>query len=267
MGRRTNGGGCICRAIRLESKSFTAGVILRKFSATTVDANGHETFSVGGLANRLRKSANLERLAVYLDHGKEELAPKGTNWASINAEEWDHFFLQGIADDTAVPQRQYLLYPIDGRAHYERRGKKERRQDMKSVQRANLSLNRFMLSLTRQQYLDIQVCLSWKLFENLFSRSKVCSLFMVPCCDQETSNRIAVKAALNKLPFKDYRPKGGVKEVPREWWLYAYKALKTTRVKIDWGAVVQARADQRRFKIPPVPSGSFHFPVLHRWFR
>ena len=48
---------------------FAAGVTLESLTVNTVDASGTAAFSVGGLAERMRKSAKLARLAVYFDVG------------------------------------------------------------------------------------------------------------------------------------------------------------------------------------------------------
>lgn len=209
---------------RLEGETFTSGVILHRLSATTVDAHGNETFSVGGLANRLRKIARLQRLAVYMDHGKHELIPRGSNhdasgWSSLKQERWDELFLPGLAHDNDVPHRQYLLYPIDGKGHYERRGKKESHRDMEAVQHASISLDRFMLALSKQQYVDLQ----------------------------GTSNRLSIKMARKKLPYGEKRPHVPVKDHPAQWWEYAVEAIKQTRSKVYFSEVAEANRTRKLY--------------------
>ena len=51
----------------------------------TVDASGAAAFTVGGLAERMRKSAKLTGLAVYFDVGADSLAPDTAGgWESVS---------------------------------------------------------------------------------------------------------------------------------------------------------------------------------------
>ena len=62
---------------------FALGVTLASLALNTVDANGEPTFVGAGLAERMRKSATLERLAAYFDAGAASLRPDGVAWADV----------------------------------------------------------------------------------------------------------------------------------------------------------------------------------------
>jgi hypothetical protein len=210
--------------VRMEGETFAAGMTLHRLSVTTVDEHGNESFSVGGLVNRLQKVARLQRLAVYMDHGSSQSQPKNesgqpTQWYMMKQELWDDIFQPGIANDSGALHRQYLLYPIDAKGLYERRGNRESRRDMEAVQHVSISFDRFMLSLSKQQYIDLQ----------------------------GTSNRMYTKKAWKALPYGDKRPLVSVRQQPWKWWQYAYEAIKQTRLKVKWSELIAASKARKSY--------------------
>ena len=142
---------------------FAAGATLESLVINTVDASGAAAFTVGGLAERMRKSAKLTGLAVYFDVGADSLAPNTAGgWESVSPDALvaamepgvvvsntrgngnDASFvvapvhvmgpqpgsIDGSTGSTAAAaeqanRRQYLLEPVSASAYYERRGKRE----------------------------------------------------------------------------------------------------------------------------------------------
>ena len=149
---------------------FAAGVTLESLTVNTVDASGTAAFSVGGLAERMRKSAKLARLAVYFDVGAASVKPAGSDrWENVSPDDLVAAMEPGVGSDTntqttpattvrinpnpvAIHQattRQYLLKPVSAQAVYERRGKKEPRDDSKiSAQRIHLRIDSVGATLT-----------------------------------------------------------------------------------------------------------------------
>ena len=150
---------------------FAAGVTLESLTVNTVDASGTAAFSVGGLAERMRKSAKLARLAVYFDVGAASVKPAGSDrWENVSPDDLVAAMEPGVGSDTntqATPEatvrihnpnpvaihqattRQYLLKPVSAQAVYERRGKKEPRDDSKiSAQRIHLRIDSVGATLT-----------------------------------------------------------------------------------------------------------------------
>ncbi|XP_062075398.1 uncharacterized protein LOC133779453 [Humulus lupulus] len=66
---------------------FAAGVTLEKLLAVTVDDNGNETFITGGSLDRIQKSVELDRLALYLD---SDITPWHIDkpWEDLLPPEW-----------------------------------------------------------------------------------------------------------------------------------------------------------------------------------
>ena len=150
---------------------FAAGVTLESLTVNTVDASGTAAFSVGGLAERMRKSAKLARLAVYFDVGAASVKPAGSDrWENVSPDDLVAAMEPGVGSDTntqATPEatgrihnpnpvaihqattRQYLLKPVSAQAVYERRGKKEPRDDSNtSAQRIHLRIDSVGATLT-----------------------------------------------------------------------------------------------------------------------
>ena len=60
---------------------------LQSLEVQTVDETGQVAFNVKGLAERMRKSAVLTRLAAYFDVGAASLCPAGRRWVDLTAAE------------------------------------------------------------------------------------------------------------------------------------------------------------------------------------
>ena len=149
---------------------FAAGVTLESLNVNTVDASGTAAFSVGGLAERMRKSAKIARLAVYFDVGAASIKPAGSDrWENVSPDNLVAAMEPGVGSDAntqttpeatvcitpnpvAIHQattRQYLLKPVSAQAVYERRGKKEPRDDANtSAQRIHLRIDSVGATLT-----------------------------------------------------------------------------------------------------------------------
>ena len=149
---------------------FAAGVTLESLNVNTVDASGTAAFSVGGLSERMRKSAKIARLAVYFDVGAASIKPAGSDrWENVSPDNLVAAMEPGVGSDAntqttpeatvcitpnpvAIHQattRQYLLKPVSAQAVYERRGKKEPRDDANtSAQRIHLRIDLVGATLT-----------------------------------------------------------------------------------------------------------------------
>ena len=149
---------------------FAAGVTLESLNVNTVDASGTAAFSVGGLAERMRKSAKIARLAVYFDVGAASIKPAGSDrWENVSPDNLVAAMEPGVGSDAntqTTPEatvcitpnpvaihrattRQYLLKPVSAQAVYERRGKKEPRDDANtSAQRIHLRIDSVGATLT-----------------------------------------------------------------------------------------------------------------------
>ncbi|WVZ12338.1 hypothetical protein V8G54_016868 [Vigna mungo] len=140
---------------------FSSGVTLAKLAAFTVDEQGNETFDTSGALDRLRKSVQLERLALYhdSDHLPWEIDKR---WEDINPREWIEIFEDGINEPTDDPKfvskwarnRGYLVYPINAVLQYHRLGNQERANPEIPFEKVTLVLTEISLTLTESQYHD-----------------------------------------------------------------------------------------------------------------
>ena len=74
---------------------------LESLTVNTVDASGTAAFSVGGLAERMRKSAKLARLAVYFDVGAASVKPAGSDrWENVSPDDLVAAMEPGVGSDT-----------------------------------------------------------------------------------------------------------------------------------------------------------------------
>lgn len=91
---------------------FAVGVTLDKLSAFTVDNNGNETFVTGGALDRIQKSVELERLALYFD---ADISPWHLDkpWEDLLPSEWSQAFRFGTKDGkvatSLVREHSYIL--------------------------------------------------------------------------------------------------------------------------------------------------------------
>ncbi|KAI3834068.1 hypothetical protein MKX03_035864 [Papaver bracteatum] len=180
---------------------FSSGVTLAKLAAVTMDEQGNETFDTSGALDRLRKSLQLDRLAVY--HDSDTLPWKmDKKWEDLSPNEWIEIFEEGINEPPTghkvasswAQNRQYLVSPINGVLKYHRLGKQERVDPEIPFEKASLVLSDVSLTITEAQYHD---CL--KLLE-VVSRYKT------------------------HVDVSHLRPMVPVSEDPHVWWRYAVQA-------------------------------------------
>jgi hypothetical protein len=81
---------------------FAAGVTLQSLEVQSVDETGKVAFQVKGLAERMRKSAVLTRLAAYFDVGAQSLCPAGREWGDLTAAEFVAVMDPGTSSEAAV---------------------------------------------------------------------------------------------------------------------------------------------------------------------
>ncbi|KAJ8645273.1 hypothetical protein MRB53_007021 [Persea americana] len=140
---------------------FCSGVTLAKLAAVTMDEHGNETFDTSGVLDKLRKSLQLQRLAVYHDSdGSPWILDK--EWEDLSPKEWIEIFEDGINEpstDSAMASvwalnRKYLLSPINGVLKYHRLGKQERTDPEIPFEKASLVLDDVSLTVSEAQYHD-----------------------------------------------------------------------------------------------------------------
>ncbi|KAH8501006.1 hypothetical protein H0E87_016007 [Populus deltoides] len=185
---------------------FSCGVTLAKLAAVTTDEQGIETFDISGALDRLRKSLQLERLAVY--HDSDNLPwKKDKKWEDLSPEEWVEIFEDGVNEPSTghgmvskwAMNRNYLVSPINGALKYHRLGKQERSDPEIPFEKASLVLSDVSLTITEVQYHD------WiKLLE-------------------------AVSRYKTYVEISHLRPKIPVSDNPCLWWRYAAQAVLQQR--------------------------------------
>ncbi|KAL5700718.1 hypothetical protein ACHQM5_026131 [Ranunculus cassubicifolius] len=180
---------------------FSSGVTLAKLAAVTMDEQGNETFDTSGALDKLRKSLQLERLAVY--HDSDSPAWKiDKNWEDLSPREWIEIFEDGINEPSSdcvrgslwSLRRNYLVSPINGVLKYHRLGNQERKDPDIPFEKASLALGDVSLSISEAQYHD---CL--KLLE-------------------------AVSRYKTHVDVSHLRPMVPVSDDPLQWWRYAVQA-------------------------------------------
>ncbi|KAK3154093.1 hypothetical protein QOZ80_2BG0185880 [Eleusine coracana subsp. coracana] len=176
---------------------FATGFTLSRLAAVTVDEDGNETFDAGVALDKLRKSVELHRLAIYHDSDSDpwKLDKK---WEDLVPTEWSEVFQDGIDDHSGgsiwALNRNYLVSPINGTLKYKRLGKDERGDPDAPFEKASLVLSNVSLTVTEAQYYD-----GIKLLET-FSRFRT------------------------RVDVSHLRPVVPVKEDCRAWWRYAMLA-------------------------------------------
>ncbi|XP_062219043.1 uncharacterized protein LOC133918926 [Phragmites australis] len=176
---------------------FASGFTLSKLAAVTVDENGNETFDADVALDKLRKSVELHRLAIYHDSDSDpwKLDKK---WEDLNPTKWSEIFQDGIDDHSGnsiwAVNRNYLVSPINGTLKYKRLGKNERGDPDTPFEKASLVLSDVSLTVTEAQYYD-----GIKLLET-FSRFRT------------------------RVDVSHLRPVVPVKDDCRAWWRYAMLA-------------------------------------------
>lgn len=203
---------------------FAAGVTLEKLSAVTVDDSGKETFVTGGALDRIQKSVELDRLALYLD---SDIIPWNLDkpWEDLLPSEWVQVFRFGTKDgkpaDHLVKSHSYILQPVTGNAKYTKLRPNDSVDGAQPLQKAAVNLDDVTLCLSKNGYRDIL-----KLADNF--------------------------AAFNqRLKYAHYRPPVSVKSDPRSWWKYAFKAvsdqMKKASGKLSWEQVLRYARLRKRY--------------------
>ncbi|CAL5412956.1 unnamed protein product [Camellia sinensis] len=182
-----------------------------------MDEQGNEAFDTSGALDRLRKSLQLERHAMY--HDSNCLPWKlDKKWEDLSPKEWVEIFEVGInesaSDNDAVSvwaqNRNYLVSPINGVLKYHRLGNQERNDPGIPFEKASLVLTDVSLTITEAQYHD------WIRLLEAISRYKT------------------------YVEVSHLRPVVSVSEAPRLWWRYAAQATlqqKKVCYRFSWDQI------------------------------
>lgn len=186
---------------------FALGMTLESMELHTVDAEGAPAFSTKGLAERMRKSATLTRLAVYFDVGAESLKPPdAASWDEVAPDALAKLMAAGVSSserdaarndeasraliaraEAQVRERAYVLAPVSASALYERRGARDAFDAAVPAQRVFLRVDAIE---TRVASSHLRVAF-------------------------ETAARLERDA--RRAPHAHVRPKASVTQAPREW--------------------------------------------------
>ncbi|CAA0838075.1 pleckstrin homology (PH) domain-containing protein [Striga hermonthica] len=203
---------------------FAAGVMLDKLSAFTVDDNGEETFITGGALERIQKSVQLERMAIYLD---SDVSPWHIEkpWEDLSPSEWGQIFEFGTkggkpaADN--LGKHSYVLEPVSGNAKYSKERSDASRRKGQPLQNAAVNLD------------DVTVCLSKAGYHDLLKLADNFTAFN------------------QRLYYAHYRPRLTVKSDPRSWWKYAFRAVMDKKKKasgmLSWEQVLRYAKLRKRY--------------------
>ncbi|KAL8152479.1 LOW QUALITY PROTEIN: hypothetical protein V2J09_010239 [Rumex salicifolius] len=203
---------------------FACGVSLAKLAAVTMDEQGNETFDTSGALDKLRKSLQLERLAIY--HDSNSLPWKiDKKWEALGPSEWIEIFEEGInepatdlkAESGWALNRTYLVSPINGVLKYLRLGCQERTNPEIPFEKASIVLDDVGLTVTEAQYYD------WIKLLEVISRYRV---------HTEVSH---------------LRPKVRIAERPLLWWHYAAHAALQQRKIFSWEQIKNLCQLRRRY--------------------
>ncbi|KAK4265962.1 hypothetical protein QN277_026944 [Acacia crassicarpa] len=206
---------------------FSSGVTLAKLAAVTMDEHGNETFDTSGALDKLRKSLQLERLALY--HDSDCLLWEiNKRWDDMNPQEWIEIFEDGI-NETSVDNRlvskwamnrTYLVSPINANLQYHRLGNQEKNNPEIPFEKVSLVLSDVSLTVTEAQYHD------WiKLLE-------------------------AVSRYKTYLEVSHLRPSTPVSKAPELWWKYAAQAgLQQKRMcyRLSWDQIRHLCQHRRQY--------------------
>lgn len=206
---------------------FSSGITLAKLAAVTMDEQGNETFDTSGALDKLRKSLQLERLAMYHDSSSLpwEIEKK---WEDLNPREWVEIFEDGINEPTSeagmvskwAVNRNYLLSPINGVLKYHRLGNQERNDPEVPFEKASLVLSDVSLTVTEAQYYD------WIKLLEVVSRYKT------------------------YVEVSHLRPMVPVSDSPHLWWRYAAQAglqQKKMCYRFSWDRIQHLCHLRRRY--------------------
>ncbi|KAG5388182.1 hypothetical protein IGI04_029723 [Brassica rapa subsp. trilocularis] len=205
---------------------FASGITLAKLAAVTMDEEGNETFDTSGALDKLRKSLQLERLALYHDSNSSPWEME-KQWDDISPVEWVEMFEDGIKEQTAhnikskwALNRRYFLSPINGSLKYHRLGNQERNNQEIPFERASVNLNDVNVTITEEQYHD------WIKLVEVVSRYKT------------------------YMEISHLRPMVPVSEAPRLWWRFASQAsLQQRRLcyRFSWDSIHHFCRLRRRY--------------------
>ena len=222
---------------------FAFGVTLESLELHTVNTHGDPVFSTKGLAERMRKSATLNRLAVYFDVGAETLRPRDVNsctsWDDVTPDQLIAVMRAGVegvegvegagmsestgstelaafinAGNTQADTRNFLLAPVSASALYERRGKRE-------FFDAAVPAQRFFLKIDA---IDTRI-----------ASSHLRVAF-------DSVSRLERHA--RRAPHAHLRPVQSVKQVPKEWFVFAINATVLERRRKGHDATVPLELDR-----------------------
>ncbi|XP_057809782.1 uncharacterized protein LOC131024279 [Salvia miltiorrhiza] len=206
---------------------FSCGITLAKLAAFTMDEHGNETFDTSGALDKLRKSLQLERLAVYHDTNRDPWKLE-KRWEDLSPKEWVEIFQDGINESSKsrnsasswAQERNYLVSPINGVLKYHRLGNKEREDSNVPYEKASLVIADVSLTITEAQYHD------WiKLLE-------------------------AISAYRTRVDISHLRPMVPVKESVALWWRYAAQAglqQKMMGYRFSWEQIKHLCHLRRRY--------------------
>ncbi|CAI9779714.1 unnamed protein product [Fraxinus pennsylvanica] len=182
---------------------FSCGITLAKLAAVTMDEQGNETFDTSGALDKLRKSLQLERLAIYHDSNRDPWMLE-KRWEDLSPKEWIEIFEDGINESANAngntmmsswsQDRSYLVSPIYGVLQYHRLGNQERNDPSVPFEKASLVLNDVSLTITEAQYHD------WIRLMEVISRYKM------------------------YIEVSHLRPTVPISESATLWWHYAAQA-------------------------------------------
>ncbi|KAK9053434.1 hypothetical protein SSX86_030068 [Deinandra increscens subsp. villosa] len=195
---------------------FAVGITLAKLAAFTVDEKGNETFDTSGALDKLRKSLQLERLAMYHDSNRPPWK-MDKKWEDLSPKDWVEIFEDGISEPAKghkisewARDRSYLVSPINGLLKYHRLGNSERTNPETPFEDAHLILGDVSLTLTEAQYHD------WIRLLEVISRYK------------------------SYVEVSHLRPVVSVIEDPKPWWNYASQAAlqqKKMCYRLSWAQI------------------------------
>ncbi|KAL2906378.1 putative vacuolar protein sorting-associated protein 13A [Bienertia sinuspersici] len=206
---------------------FACGFTLAKLAAVTMDEQGNETFDTSGALDKLRKSLQLERLAIYHDSDKPPWKID-ENWQDLSPSKWIEIFEEGINEPMPKPKtvtswasnRTYLVAPINGVLRYHRLGSRERNNPEIPFEKASLSLSDVSLTVTESQYYD------WIKLLEVISRYRM------------------------HVEVLHLRPGVPVSDGPRLWWHYGVKAALQQRrmcFSFSWESIQHLCRLRRRY--------------------
>ncbi|GMH18990.1 hypothetical protein Nepgr_020831 [Nepenthes gracilis] len=206
---------------------FACGVTLAKLAAVTMDDQGNETFDTSGALDKLRKSLQLERLAIYHDSNRPPWKIEN-RWEDLSPSEWIEIFEEGINESASDVEmgsvwalnRTYLASPINGVLKYHRLGSQERNDPDVPFEKATVVLDDVSLTITEAQFYD------WIKLLEVVSRYR------------------------EHIEVSYLRPMVPISEQPHLWWHYAVQAVLQQRkicYRFSWDRIQRLCHLRRRY--------------------